>query len=185
MPDQSFPSNLLEFYLQNTLAGGNPSGLVGPADLTYLQGAILSLQKMFLKHHRVHFVPSLAYMQEAVVPGDALAIDLNRDAADDSALVIPFIGKWSTIKGAGGGAVPILVGMSVVTAGSGSLCLYAAQGPVEARFTGIAPGQFSSGGQVTFDVTTNKARVAVPGDEIHGYASPKGSMLLLGTGRPA
>lgn len=185
MPDQNFPSNLLELYQQNTLAGGNPSGQVSPADLTYLQGALLSLQKMFIKHNKTPWAAQLAYVQEAVTPGDVLAIDLNQEAADENGIIIPYVGKYATIKNAGGGSIPIALGLATVTVGVQSYCLYAAQGPIEARFTGLTPGQYTNGTKLSVSLTTNRLQSAAVGDEILAYFCPKGSVLFLGAARAA
>lgn len=181
--DTGYPDNLLSQDILNSLNGGRPDGVLDSDAQKYVNGLARSLADKFLQHCRVPWSAQAPITQEACVPSDILAIDLNQDAVDASGNVIPYVGKYATIVNAAG--IAVAIGLAIDAAGIGGRPRIAGMGPVEARYTGITPGTIAAGGQLACDLTTNKLRAWVAGDEVLAYATPKGCILFLGPARPA
>jgi hypothetical protein len=182
VPDQNYPNNNLEQYQLNSLWGGAVAGQITPEWLTFINGWVRSCAKLILKFLAVPWSSHLCFVQEAMTPGDVLAIDLAQDASDLNGLIVPYIGKYATIKNAGG--MPLALGVAVEIGGPQWFVTMAGMGPIEARYTGLPPGQIA-GTKLTVDLTANKLRPANPGEDVLAYATPKGCVLFLGTGRAA
>jgi hypothetical protein len=180
--DPGYPDNLLELDQLNSLNGGRPDGQMDSDQLKFINGLLRKVAEKILSHVRVPWSVQAPITQEACVPGDVLAMDLSRDAFDASGQTIPYVGKYSTIVNAIGMAVAI--GVAVDTVGVGGRPRIAGMGPIEARYTGLAPGQVSGGTQLAVDLTTNKLRAWTAGDEVVAYGTPKGCVLFLGAARP-
>jgi hypothetical protein len=174
--DSGYPGNLLKQDQLNSPFGGEAENNFGGKAWKFFGGWMRDLADWFLQHSRQDMDVQAPLVQDALVVGDCVGMDLSRSSALGGA----WIGKMSSI--AAGNAVFLYVAMDNVTAGL--RCKAAGHGPIPASVSLLNPALLAGGKTlIAVDSVANRLKVAGVGDDGVGYADPKGNVILFAPGR--
>jgi hypothetical protein len=176
-PNNSFEQLQLEV---DQYGGANPTTFNKDA-WTFITGLVRSVSKVVLGSVVPQtYATATLTVQESVVVGDVVAVDVTRDATDATTLQpIAWVGKYSTIVTASGD--PKVCGVVLSAASVGGKAVIAVGGVIPRSISGIA--SITAGALVAADATTSRLRAWVAGDDGLGYATPAGNVVWLYSGR--
>jgi len=178
VPDQGYPGNLLKQDQLNSPYGGEAARNFGGKAWDYLHGLLRDLSDWFLQHLRQNADIQGVLLQDSVVVGDCIGMDLSRSTATG----LPWCGKMTSI--AAGNA--IFVGVAFDTVTGGLKGRVGSHGPIPANVTLLNPALLTGGKvSVAVDSGTNKLKVAGVSDDAVGVSDPNGNVLLFAPGRVA
>lgn len=179
--DPGYPSNLFRQGLKNTLYGGAAGNEFGGDAWTYLCGIAKDIHDHLLDYRRRPYTVEFGIVQNDVVPGNILAVDLGLSTTatvDGSAVAYPYIRK---IGSGSGLANAVVIGVAVDAASSGAQVAYATSGLLPAALFNLSGNSPKTA--VTANLATSTFKLAGIGDETLGYLDVIGNILLLGAAR--
>jgi hypothetical protein len=175
--DAGYPDNLLEQDEMPSPYGGEGGRDFGGLAWDWLHGIIQTISKRILQHLRVDHDAHAPIVQDAVVVGDCIGVDLSRTASGR-----PWIGKMTSISANNA----VFLGVALEGRTAGLRCRVAAHGLVDATVTGLIGTAVSAGKvDVSVNASTNKLKVAAVGEEVVGWSDTGGNVMLLAPGRLA
>lgn len=176
--DAGYPGNLLKQDQLNSPHGGEGARNFGGAAWDFLDGWVRDIADWFLQHLRRDADITGVLVQDSVVVGDCIGMDLSRSINGRA-----WVGKMTSITSGNG----VFIGIALEAVTAGLRCQVASHGPIAANFTLLNPALLAAGKVpvAVDDPGTNRLRVATVSDDVVGLSDPSGNVMLFAPGRVA
>lgn len=167
----AYPDNLFDQDQLDPQYGGEAATKFGGRAWTWITGWVRAIARSYLAHVRQNYRTRAVIVQDAVVIGDCLGMDMSAANLDGTAK----IAKMSVI----GFANARFIGVAADAGAAGSRVRVATDGPTPKSIT-LLSGVGGGNVPVSVNFGTNRLKLWVLAEVVVGYSDPQGNVLLTG-----